>query len=95
MQFKKTKTSLEVQLTSDFNLNAVQRIKQLMGDRDSISIDLSQANFVNSEAIIFMHELIKNEKTVRLKDPPKIFYEALRILGLHDIWNLKSIVEPT
>lgn len=77
----------------DFNLHAVHEIKRLLGEREQLRIDLGRARFVNSEAIIFLHQLISQKLTVRLKNPPKIFFEALKILQLHQVWNLKTIIE--
>ncbi len=93
MDFKKTGNRLSVTLLGDFNLNIVRRIKNLLEDKDELYIDLERARFVNSEAIIFLHKQIHNNRTIRLKNPPKIFYEALKILGLHNDWNLKTIIE--
>jgi len=96
MHYSKDKNRIEVQLPGDFNLNAVRLISEQLGDRKYLSIDLSRANFVNSKAIIFLHKLMFGEKkvTVRLKDPPKLFFELLQTLGLHTKWNLNEIVEP-
>lgn len=96
MQYKKDKHRIEVELPGDFNLNAVRLISEQLGDRKHLRIDLSNAHFVNSKAIIFLHKLIFSEKpvTVRLKDPPKLFFELLQTLGLHNEWNLDEIVEP-
>lgn len=96
MQYKKTKQKLEVELPGDFNLNAVRIISELLNDRTELNIDLKKSRFVNSKAIIFMHNLMKNEKgvTVKIKNPPRLFFEHLQILGLHNVWKLDEIVEP-
>lgn len=96
MQYKKNKHSIEVELPGDFNLNSVRLISEQLGERKHLWIDLSNANFVNSKAIIFMHKLMFGDKQVkvRLKNPPKLFFELLQTLGLHDVWNLDEIVEP-
>lgn len=94
MRYKKDKHSLHVTLRGDFNLNAVHQIKDLFQDRDSLTVDLSMAHFVNSESIIYLHRLLDSGKKIRLKNPPKQFYEALHILKLHTVWDLKTIVEP-
>lgn len=96
MQYKKSSHKLEVTLTGDFNMNAVRRVSELLNDRPELCIDLKNSRFVNSKAIIFMHQLMNRETQVKvkLKNPPKIFFELLHILGLHEIWNLDEIVEP-
>jgi hypothetical protein len=94
MKVEKTQNSLQVQLSGDFNLNAVRLISELLSDRNEISIDLTNSRFVNSKSILFLNDLIQNQKIVRLKNPPKTFFEVLHILGLHQTWDLKSIIEP-
>ncbi|MDZ7805955.1 MAG: hypothetical protein U5K71_02430 [Gracilimonas sp.] len=96
MQYQKNKYRLEVELPGDFNLNSVRMISEELGDRRNLHIDLSHAHFVNSKAIIFMHKFMFGEKNgkIRLKNPPKLFYELLQTLGLHTTWNLDEIVEP-
>lgn len=94
MKVEKTQNSLQVQLSGDFNLNAVRLISELLSDRNEISIDLTNSRFVNSKSILFLNDLIEQHKIVRLKNPPKTFFEVLHILGLHQIWDLKSIIEP-
>lgn len=91
--FKKTKYSLQVTLPGDFNLRAVRQIKSELNERNELEVDLQQSRFVNTEAIRFLHTLITEGKQVKLKNPPRIFFEVLRILGLHQVWDLNKIVE--
>lgn len=93
MNYKKNDNRLMLQLPGDFNLNAVREIQNLLSNGEELYIDLAKARFVNSEAVIFLHRLIKNGRTIRLKNPPKIFFEVLQILGLHEEWDLKTIIE--
>jgi len=94
MNVKKTKNSLQVALTGDFNLNSVRQISGLLSDRNELIIDLTHSRFADSKAILFLDELLKKGNSVRLKNPPKIFFEVLHILGLHESWDLKKIIEP-
>ena len=96
MQFKKTKNRLEVKLSGDFNLNTMQKISEKLDDRDELTIDLKRAHFVNSKSTIFMHNLMHRDPpvTLRLKNPPKVFFELLSTLGLQHVWNLDEIIEP-
>ena len=96
MKVTKHKQKLEVILESDFNLNAVKHISSLMKDRSELSIDLVNARFVTSKAIVHLHNLMHADKQicVRLKNPPKIFFELLKTLELHEVWNLEEIVQP-
>ncbi|PWN07410.1 hypothetical protein [Rhodohalobacter mucosus] len=96
MNYKKTSDRLEVTLSGDFNLNAVKKISDLLDDRSELAIDFGQARFANSKAIIFLHKIMTSKQPVKvsLKNPPKIFFELLQTLGLHENWNLDDIVEP-
>jgi hypothetical protein len=94
MNYKKTKNKLEVVLSTDFNLNAVRQIQKLLKDREHLYIDTSNSRFINSEAIIFMHRYMDEGKKLEIKNPPRIFYIALHILGLHEVWDLKTIITP-
>lgn len=93
MEYQKASNELTVYLQDDFNLDAVREIEALLGDREILKIDLEQARFVNTEAIIFLHRQMQDQKKVHLINPPKLFYEVLQILGLHEIWDLTNIVE--
>ncbi len=93
MHYTKDRQSLQVRLQGDFNLNAVRQIRELFDDREELTVDLSHSRFVNSEAILYLQSLMQSGKTIRLKEPPKIFFEVLHILGLHESWDLKKIVE--
>lgn len=96
MQIEKSRQKLNVVLPGDFNLNTVRIISDEIGDRKEIGIDLANARFVNSKAIIFLHKLMYKELPVKvkLKNPPRIFFELLKIMGLHTVWNLEEIIEP-
>lgn len=96
MQYKKEKNRLEVVMTGDFNLNAVRKISELMKERKELWIDLRHSHFVNSKATIFLHNLMLKEPPVqvRLKNPPKVFFELLTTLGLQQSWELDEIIEP-
>lgn len=96
MQYKKSSQKLEVILSGDFNLNAVRKISEQLDDRTELSVDLVHSRFVNSKAIIFLHQLMKSTPAVKvnLKNPPRVFFELLNVLGLHEEWNLDEIIEP-
>jgi len=96
MQYKKKYQQLDVVLPGDFNLNAVRQISELLGDRKELKVDLVNSRFVNSKAVIFLHNLMIGDPAVvvKLKNPPKVFYELLKTLGLHNEWELDQIIEP-
>ena len=96
MKVEKNKHKLDVILEGDFNLNAVRQISSLLKDRTELTIDLINARFVTSKAVIYMHGLMYADSpvTIKIKNPPKIFFELLKALGLHKMWNLEEIVQP-
>jgi hypothetical protein len=94
MNVSKDKKSLNIELNTDFNLYAVRKIEGLLDERTELRIDLAQSRFVNSKAVLYLNKLIQANIKVRLKNPPKILFETLHLLGLHEKWDLKSIVEP-
>ena len=96
MLYEKKDQQLMVVLTGDFNLNAVRLISELIDDRKELKVDLVNSRFVNSKAVIFLHNLMKSDPAVevKLKNPPKILYELLKTLGLHNEWDLDQIIEP-
>jgi hypothetical protein len=96
MHYTKKKERLEVVLSGDFNLKAVRVIKELLDDRKALAVDLTNSRFVNSKAIIFLHKLMTGKPAVdvRLKNPPKVFFELLTTLQLHKVWELDNIIQP-
>jgi len=96
MKTEKNKQRLDVILQGDFNLNAVRQISSLLKDCTELSIDLINARFVTSKAVIYMHNLMHADipVTVQIKNPPKVFFELLKTLGLHKVWKLEEIVQP-
>lgn len=96
MKIVKSKHRLEVTLQGDFNLNAVRQISGLLKDRKELFIDLVHARFVSSKSVIYLHNLMHKDSPVdvRIKNPPDIFFELLKTLELHTVWNLEEIVQP-
>lgn len=94
MNYKKSSQSLKAELDGDFNLKAVRDIEKQLKDKQELILDLEKSRFVDSHAVIFLYKVMKEGRTVRIKNPPRIFYEVLKILNLHKEWDLKEIVEP-
>jgi len=93
MKFEKSKHSIRFTIERDFNLLAVRNMKSLINDTKNVFIDLTASKLVDSEAIIFIHRLLKKGVSVHVKNPPKIFYEVVQILGLENEWNLSEMVD--
>jgi len=95
MHYTTSKNSIDIQLDKDFNLVAAQQIDALVGSKNNVRLDLTHARLVDSEAIAMLHRYMLEGRRVILKNPPKIFYEVIRILGLHTHWNLDELIDPS
>ncbi len=94
MKYEKKKQSLLVELEGEFNLDAVRKISEVLGEQEELVIDLSRSAFVDSNAIVFIHRLMEKGTGIQLENPPEIFYEVIQILGLHQKWDLNRLVKP-
>ena len=92
MTYEITGQLLEVQFQSDFNLLAVQKLEAVVTNMETIHFDMKGAKFADSQAVIFLNSLIRQGKKVRISNPPKIFFEVIRILGLDQAWNIDELV---
>lgn len=92
MDYELKQRELRVRLIRDFNLLTARRVEKLSAEADAIDIDLSRSKIVDSVAIITVHRLVSAGKRVTLVNPPKIFGEAVRALGLDDAIKLDDIV---
>jgi anti-anti-sigma regulatory factor len=93
VDYEINRRQLSIRLSRDFNLLMARRIEKLAEEVDAVRIDLTQSKIVDSEAIGALHRLITSGKTVALVNPPRIFGEAIRILGLDDVIKLDEITE--
>jgi anti-anti-sigma regulatory factor len=86
---------LRIRLRRDFNLVTARQLERLMEQEDpeEVRIDLSRARLVDSEGIIALHRLLESGRKVRLLDPPDIFFEVVRVLGLEEHLDLEALVE--
>ena len=82
---------LEILLYQDFNINAVEQIREAMGNHKKLIIDLKHAKFVDSEAIVFLHRLLDDGYDIKMRSIPDILHECLHILNLDSEWNLKAM----
>ncbi|WP_457639319.1 hypothetical protein [Persephonella sp.] len=96
IDFIKRENSLFVKLKGDFNYPAVKKLEKIIetDSVDSISIELSGAKVVDSEAVKFIFLLDREGKQVTLINPPYIFSRVVSILGLDKMFkNLKIVKE--
>lgn len=92
MDYEIKRRELSVKLIRDFNLLTARRIEKLADEADVVDIDLSRSKIVDSVAIGMLHRLVSSGKKVTLANPPKIFGEAVRVLGLDDVLRLDELV---
>ena len=92
MTYEKDGDTLRITLHRDFNLLTARKVRRLCGDVNAVYIDLSRSKFVDTEGIIVLFELIRGGKTVRLHQPPAIFFEVIDILGLESVFRPEALV---
>ena len=93
MHIEKTGRNLSVCLIRDFNLLAARKIEKLAKDVRTVSIDLKNSRFVDSEAIKVLYKWIKEGKKVKLRNPPELFFDVIAVLGLDQLLHLDELVE--
>ncbi|MCK5408022.1 MAG: hypothetical protein KAJ37_11220 [Candidatus Krumholzibacteria bacterium] len=92
MDYEIKQRELRVRLNRDFNLLTARRIETLAGEVDKVDIDLTQSKIVDSVAIATLHKLVTSGKKVKLINPPQVFGEAVRALGLDDVLKLDELI---
>lgn len=79
---------IRIQLHGDLNLVAVQSLDGLLQSQpvypERLILNLSQARYVNTIGIRFLHGLILAGIKVRLEQAPPLLAETLRHLSLED-----------
>ena len=93
MDIKKTDQNVSVCLIRDFNLLAARKLEKLAGDAQTVSINLKNSRFVNSEAIKLLYKWMKDGKKVTVRNPPALFFEVATVLGLDQLLHLDELVE--
>ena len=92
MDYEIKQRALRVRLIRDFNLLTARQVEMLAQEAETVDIDLSRAKIVDSVAIVTVHRLVSSGKKVTLVNPPRIFGEAVRELGLDDVLRLDELV---
>jgi ABC-type transporter Mla MlaB component len=73
-------------------LLTARQVEKLAADAETVDIDLSRSKIVDSVAIVTLHRLVSSGKKVTLVNPPRIFGEAVRALGLDEVLKLDEMV---
>jgi ABC-type transporter Mla MlaB component len=95
MDYEIKQRELRIRLIRDFNLLTARQIDKLAAEVDVVNIDLSRVKIVDSVGIATLHRLVSSGKKIKLVNPPRIFGEAVRVLGLDDILKLDELVDRT
>lgn len=95
MDYEITQRELRVRLIRDFNLLTARQVEKLAEEVDTVEIDLSRSRVVDSVGIITLHKLVTSGKRVTLINPPTIFGEAVRALGLDEVLKLDELIAKT
>jgi anti-anti-sigma regulatory factor len=74
---------------------AVRHLKYHLDDATRVRIDLSRARLIDTEGVMALFRLQKEGITIRLLDPPAIFYEVLEVLELEEAFDQERLVERT
>ncbi|MDZ7660023.1 hypothetical protein [Fodinibius sp.] len=86
--------TLTVKIRSGFNLWVKNIITTHTSEEiETLDIDLSDCNYIDTEGIIFLYEWQQNGRNLQLKNPPEVFFEMLDILELSDSWQ-PNIINP-
>jgi len=93
MDYERHGSTLTVRMRRDFNLMAVRHLKHHLDDATRVRIDLSGTRLVDTEAVMALYRLGREGLTIRLLDPPEIFYEVVTVLELESAFNLEELVE--
>lgn len=92
MHHERSEDRLTLRLTQDFNLMAVKHIEPLAEDVQHVRLDLSDVRLLDSEALMLIDRLQRAGKTVRLHNPPPLFYEMIEVLELESVFNVDTLV---
>jgi ABC-type transporter Mla MlaB component len=93
MDLERHGDTLTIRVRRDFNLMAVRHLKYHLEDATRIRIDLRRARLVDTEAVMALFRLQQEGLTIRLLDPPEIFYEVLAVLELEEAFGVEDLVE--
>ena len=83
---------LEVVVEQNLNLLTARHIEALAVEAEQVTIDLAHARIVDSEGIMLFARLLQNGKELRLKYPPQILYDVVKVLHLSHALPLDELV---
>jgi anti-anti-sigma regulatory factor len=88
MTYERDGDTLTVHFQRDFNLLTARHLRQIVEGDEHVRVDLSDARFVDTEALAVLWALQDDDVDVTLYDPPELFHEMIDELGLESVFDV-------
>jgi len=88
MTYERDGDTLTAHFQRDFNLLTARHLRQIVQEESHVRLDLSDARFVDTEALAVLWELQDDGVDVTLYDPPELFHEMIDELGLESVFDV-------
>lgn len=88
MDYERDGDTVTIHLRRDFNLLTARHLRQIAQGAERVRVDLSQARLVDSEALAALWALQNDGTHVILVEPPALFYEAVEVLDLEEVFEV-------
>jgi len=85
MEFRENGNTLTVSLKGDLNYKKSVELYSKGKKFTEIYLEFSCSKFVDSEGIKTLYLLKKEGKRIHIKNPPKLFFKAVKILSLEEL----------
>lgn len=89
MTYERDGDTLTVHFQRDFNLLTARHLRQIVQGDTHVRVDLSNARFVDTEALAVLWRLQDQDVDVTLYDPPALFTEMIAILELKSVFDVE------
>ncbi|MFB6272314.1 MAG: STAS domain-containing protein [Salinibacter sp.] len=89
MTYERDGDTLTVHFHRDFNLLTARHLRQIVQGDDHVRVDLSNARFVDTEALAVLWSLQNDDVEVTLYDPPDLFHEMVDVLDLEAVFEVE------
>ena len=88
----RSKHELIIDVKVPFNYFTVEMIRaQLDANVEKLTINMSDCEIVDSEAVIFLYTFQNSNLELELVNPPDVLFTILNTLHLEDKWNVSII----
>jgi anti-anti-sigma regulatory factor len=89
MTYERDGDTLTVHFQRDFNLLTARHLRQIVQGDTHVRVDLSDARFVDTEALAVLWDLQDDDVDVTLYDPPELFHEMIAELDLESVFDVE------